>query len=60
MAGHFGTDRKDRRMTLAAPIPELSVVMVSDQHETIVHVYRNGEAYEVEFSNSSRVAWVLS
>ena len=47
-------------MTLAAPIPELSVVMVSDQHETIVHVYRNGEAYEVEFSNPSRVAWVLS
>jgi hypothetical protein len=47
-------------MTLAEPIPELSVVMVSDQQGTIVHVYRNGEAYEVEFSNPSRVDTVLA
>jgi len=47
-------------MPLAEPIPELSVVMVSDQQGTIVHVYRNGEAYEVEFSNPSRVDTVLA
>jgi hypothetical protein len=47
-------------MTLAEPIPELSVVMVSDQQGTIVHVYRNGEAYEVEFSNPSLLNWVSS
>jgi hypothetical protein len=47
-------------MTLAEPIPELSVVMVADQQGTIVHVYRNGEAYEVEFSNPSRVNTVLA
>lgn len=29
-------------MTLADPIPELSVVMVSDQQGTIVHVHRSG------------------
>jgi hypothetical protein len=34
--------------------------MVSDQKGTIVHVYRNGEAYEVEFSNPSRVDTVLA
>ena len=42
-------------MTLAEPIPELSVVRVSGQQGTIVHVHRNGEAYEIEFSNPSRV-----
>jgi len=47
-------------MTLAEPIPELSVVMVADQQGTIVHVHRNGEAYEVEFSNPSRVDTVLA
>ena len=47
-------------MTLAAPIPGFSVVMASDQQGMIVHVYRNGESYEVEFSNPSRVAWVPS
>ena len=47
-------------MTLADPIPEQSVLMVSNQPGTIVHVYRNGEAYEIEFSNLSRVDWVPS
>ncbi|UEM23106.1 DUF4926 domain-containing protein [Skermanella mucosa] len=47
-------------MTLAEPIPELSVVRVSGQQGTIVHVHRNGEAYEVEFSNPSRVDTVLA
>jgi hypothetical protein len=47
-------------MTLADPIPKLSVLMVSNQQGTIVHVYRNGEACEVEFSNPSRVDWVPS
>jgi hypothetical protein len=47
-------------MTLAGPFPELSVVLVSDQQGTIVHVSRNGEAYEVEFSNLSPVATVLA
>jgi hypothetical protein len=47
-------------MTLAAPISELSVVKVSDQQRTTVHVHRNGEAYEVEFTNSPRVDWVPS
>jgi len=47
-------------MTLAEPIPKLSVVRVSDQKGTIVHVHRNGEAYDVEFSNLSRVDWVRS
>ena len=47
-------------MILAEPIPELSVVMIFDQQGTIVHVYRNGEACEVEFSNPSRVDWVPS
>jgi hypothetical protein len=47
-------------MTLVEPIPELAVVMVSNQQGTIVHVYRNGEAYEVEFSNPSRVDTVLA
>jgi hypothetical protein len=47
-------------MTLAETIPELSVVMVADQQGTIVHVYRNGEAQEVEFSNPSLLNWVSS
>lgn len=47
-------------MTLAEPIPELLVLVVSNQQGTIVHVYRNGEAYEIEFSNLSRVDWVPS
>jgi hypothetical protein len=47
-------------MTLAEPIPELSVVMVADQQGTIVHVYRVGEAYEVKFSNPSLLNWVSS
>jgi hypothetical protein len=47
-------------MTLAEPIPALSVVMVSDQQGTIVHVHRNGEAYEVEFSTPPRVDWMQS
>jgi hypothetical protein len=47
-------------MTWVEPIPELSVVMVAGQQGTIVHVYRNGEACEVEFSNPSRVDWVPS
>ena len=47
-------------MTLAEPIPELSVVMVSDQQGTIVHVHRTGEAYEVEFSDPPRVDTVLA
>ena len=47
-------------MTLAAPIPELSIFRVSDQQGTIVHVYRNGEAYEVEFSDPSLLNWVSS
>ena len=47
-------------MTLAEPIPDLSVIMVSDQQGTIIHVFRTGEACEVEFSNLSRVDWVPS
>ena len=47
-------------MTLAEPIPELAVILVSDQQGTIVHVSRNGGAYEVEFSNLSPVATVLA
>jgi hypothetical protein len=47
-------------MTWVHPIPELSVVMVSDRQETIIHVFRTGEACEVEFSNLSRVDWVPS
>jgi hypothetical protein len=47
-------------MTLAEPIPELSAVKVFDQQGTIVHVHRNGEAYEIEFSNPSRVVTVLA
>ena len=47
-------------MTLAVPLPALPVVTVSDQQRTIVHMYRNGEAYEVEFTNSPRVDWVPS
>jgi hypothetical protein len=47
-------------MTWVEPIPELSVVMVSDQQRTIVSVHRNGEAYDVEFSNPSQVDWMPS
>jgi hypothetical protein len=47
-------------MTLAEPIPKLLVVRVTDQQGTIVHVHRNGEAYDVEFSNPSRVDTVLA
>jgi len=47
-------------MTLAEPFPDLSVVMVSDQQGTIIHVYRNGEACEEEFSTLLRVDWMLS
>jgi hypothetical protein len=42
-------------MTLVKPISELSVVTVSDQQRMIVHVSRNNEAYEIEFSNPLRV-----
>jgi hypothetical protein len=42
-------------MTLAESIPELSVVRFFDQQGTIVHVHRNGEAYEIEVSNPLRV-----
>jgi len=45
-------------MTLAGPFPELSVILVSDQQRTIVHVSRNGEPYDVEFSYPSRVDWM--
>ena len=47
-------------MTLAEPFPDLSVVMVSDQQGPTVYVFRNGEAYEVEFSNPLRVDRVPS
>ncbi|UEM03249.1 DUF4926 domain-containing protein [Skermanella rosea] len=47
-------------MTLAEPIPELSVVRVFGQQGTIIHVQRNGEAYDVEFSNPPRVDTVLA
>jgi hypothetical protein len=47
-------------VTLAEPVPELSVVMVSDQQGTIIHVFRTGEACEDEFSNLSRVDWMPS
>ena len=47
-------------MTLAEPIPEYSVVIVNGQEGTIVSVHRGGEAYEVEFSNPSRVDTVLA
>jgi hypothetical protein len=47
-------------MTLAEPIPDLSVVMVSDQQGTIVHVYRNGKSTEEEFSTLLRVDWMPS
>jgi hypothetical protein len=47
-------------MTLADPIPEQSVLMVSDQQGTIVHVYRNGKATKEEFSTLLRVDWMPS
>jgi|1185.fasta_scaffold1803251_2 hypothetical protein len=53
-------DREDQSINLAEPFPELSVALVSDQQGTIVHVSRNGEAYEIEFSNPSRVDTVLA
>jgi hypothetical protein len=47
-------------MTLAEPIPEHSVVMVKGQRGTIVHVHRGGEAYEVEYSDPSRIETALA
>ncbi len=47
-------------MTLAAPIPELSVIRVLDQQGTIVHIHADGEAYEVEFSDPPRVDTVMA
>jgi hypothetical protein len=53
-------DREDQSITLAEPFPELSVVLVFDQQGTIVHVSRNGEAYEIDFSNPPRVDTILA
>ncbi|UEM18468.1 DUF4926 domain-containing protein [Skermanella mucosa] len=47
-------------MTLAAPVPELSIVRVFDQQGTTVHIHGNGEAYEVEFSDPPRVDTVMA
>ncbi len=47
-------------MTLAAPIPERSIVMVGDEQGTIVQVHHGGESYEVEFSSPPRVRTVLA
>lgn len=47
-------------MTLAAPVPELSVVRVCDQQGTTVHIHGDGEAYKVEFSDPPRVDTVMA
>jgi hypothetical protein len=47
-------------MTLAEPIPELSVIRVPDQQGTIVHNHGHGEAYEVGFSTPSPITPVPS
>ena len=47
-------------MTLAEPIPELSVIRDPDQQGTIAHIHGHGEAYEVGFSTPSSIAPVTS